>query len=84
MLSHASLQSNCDIKRPTGRHGSANTRHGDNGDIFKLDVRRWLRNEDQTLIQEVQETFVGLDRALDSAVTMVAVYSQTISQKLKL
>lgn len=38
MLSQAILQANSDIKRPTSRHSTANTRHGDNGDVLKLDV----------------------------------------------
>ena len=71
MLSHPTLQRDCDIKRPAGRHGPADTRHGDDTDIFDLDVRRRFGNEDQALIQEVQKTFVGFDGALDAAVAVV-------------
>lgn len=53
VLSQAILQANGDIKRPASRYGTADTRHGNNGDVLKLDVGRRLGNEDQALIQEV-------------------------------
>ena len=72
MRSGVGLQGDCDIERSAGRHGAANARHSDDGNVLDLDVRGRLGNEDQALIQEVQETLVGLDGALDPAVTVVA------------
>lgn len=72
VLSHSALQADGDIKRPTGRDSSADTGHGDNGDIFDLNVSGGFRDEHEALVQTEQETFVRLDRALDSAVSVMA------------
>ena len=75
MFSHARLQAHGDVKSSAGRHCTAHTRHRNDGYILDLNIGRRLGNEDQTLIQEVQETFVGLDRAFDAAVAVMAVPS---------
>lgn len=53
VFAHAGLQADRDIECPAGRHGTADSRHGDDGNVLNLNVRRRLRNEDQTLVQEV-------------------------------
>lgn len=73
MLSHASLQGNRDVESSAGRHRTAHPGHRDHRNVLDLHVRRRLRHKDQALIQEVQETLVGLDGAFDSAVAVVAV-----------
>lgn len=72
MLTKATLQAHGDIERPTGRHGAADTRHGDHRDVLHLDICGRLRDKDKALVQEVKETFIGLDGALNSVVTVVA------------
>lgn len=76
VFSQASLQANCDIKCSAGRDGTTHTRHGDDRNVFNLNVSGRLGDEDQALIQEVEETLVRLDGALDSTVTVMAVGCQ--------
>lgn len=73
MLSHSALQANGDIERSAGRHSTADTRHGDDGDVLDLNIGGRLRDEHETLVQTEQKTFICLDRALDSAVPMMTV-----------
>ena len=80
MLPHASLQCDGNIECPARRNRPADTGHRDHSNILNLDIRRRLGNEDQTLIQEVQKPFVGLDGALDSAVAVVAVKCQKVEK----
>lgn len=72
MFAQSILQSNCDVERTASGNSASNTRHGDHGNVFHLDVSCGLGNEHQTLIQEVQKTLIGLDRTLDTLVAMVA------------
>lgn len=72
MFAQPILQSNGDIECATGGNSTSNARHGDNRNVFHLDISCRLGNEHQTLIQEVQKTLVGLDGTLDTLVTMVA------------
>lgn len=71
MLAQATLQADCDIKGATGGDSASDTRHRDNGNVLHLNVSRRLGDEHETLVQEVQKTFVGLDRALDTVVAVV-------------
>lgn len=75
MRSSVGLQGDRDVKRSTGRHRTAHTRHGDDSNVLNLDVGGRLGNEDQALIQEVQQTLVGLDGTLDTAVAVVTTRS---------
>lgn len=72
VLTQATLQADGNIERPTGRHSSSNTRHGNHRNVLQLDISGRLRDKDKALVQEVKETFVGLDGALNSVVTVVA------------
>ncbi len=53
VFSHARLQGDSDIECPTSRDSTTNTGHGNDCDIFNLNVGGWLGNENQTLIQEI-------------------------------
>jgi hypothetical protein len=73
VFTHSSLQCDRNIECSTCGHGATNTRHGDNSNILNLHVSSGLGYENQALVQEVQKTFVGFDRAFDSAVSVVAI-----------
>jgi hypothetical protein len=72
VLAETTLQANSDIERPASRHGTSNTRHRDHGNVLQLDIRGGFGDEDETLVQEIKQTLVGLDGALNSVVTVVA------------
>lgn len=76
MLSQASLQADCDVKRSAGRNGTTHPRHGNDRNVLNLNVSGRLGDENQALIQEVEETLVRLDGALDPTVTVMAVECQ--------
>jgi hypothetical protein len=61
VLAQATLQADCDIKGAAGGDSASDTRHRNNGDVLHLNVSRWLGDEHEALVQEVQKTFVGLD-----------------------
>ena len=72
MFTQTILQSNGDIECAASGDGAAHTGHGDHSNVLHLNVSRRLGDEHKTLVQEVQETLVGFDGALDSVVTVVA------------
>ena len=53
VLSHAPLEGDRDIECSTSRNGTADTRHGDEGDVLNLYVSGWFGDKDQALVQKV-------------------------------
>lgn len=72
MLTHTSLQGHSNIKGSAGGNSATNTRHRHDCNVLHLDISGGFGDEDQTLVQEVKQTFVGFDRALNSVVAVVA------------
>lgn len=72
MLAETSLQADSDIERAAGRHGTSDARHCDHGNVLHLDISGGLGDKDKTLVQEIKQTLVGLDGALNPVVTVVA------------
>lgn len=72
VLSETSLQADSDIERPAGRHSTSDTRHRDDGDILHLDIGGGFWHKHEALVQEVKQSFIGLDGALNTVVTMMA------------
>lgn len=72
MLAQSALQADGDVECSAGRNGTPDTRHRDDGDVLDLNVGGRLGNEHEALIQAVKQSFVCLNRALDSAVAVVA------------
>lgn len=72
VLAQTALQTNGNIECPTGRHGTPNTRHGDHRDVLDLNVGGRLRDKDKTLVQEIKQTLIGLDGALDTVMSVMA------------
>lgn len=73
VFAQTTLQTDSDVKCAAGGDSASDTRHRNNRDVLHLNVSRGLGDEHKALIQEVQETLVGLDGTLDAMVTMVAV-----------
>lgn len=72
------LEGHGNIKCSTSRERTADTRHGDHGNVLDLDIRRWLRNKYKALVETKQEAFVRFNGALDAAVLVVARRSVSI------
>jgi len=61
VLAETILQSDSDIERPAGRHGTSDTRHRDHGNVLHLNVGGGFGHEHKTLVQEIKQPLVGLD-----------------------
>lgn len=72
VLTQATLQADGDIEGSAGRNSAANTRHGHHRDVLELDVGGRLRDEHETLVQEVKRALVGFDGTLDTVVSVMA------------
>lgn len=72
VLAQTTPEADSDIKGSAGRDSATDTGHGHHRDILKLDIGSRLGNEHETLVQEVKRALVGLDRALDTVVSVVA------------
>lgn len=72
MFGHTPLHSEGYVKGPTRRHSTTNARHGYRGNIVHADVRCWLGNEHEGLVEAEQVAFVGFDRTLDTGLLVMA------------
>ena len=76
MFSLSRLERDGDIKRPAGRDGPSHPRHGDDGDIFDLDVGGGFGDEHEGFVEAKEETFVGFDGAFYAIHIVVATVVQ--------
>lgn len=67
------------VECSAGGDGAANARHGDDGDVFDLDVGSWFGDEHEGFIEAEEETFVGFDGAFDTVHVVMAGNSDRIS-----
>jgi hypothetical protein len=73
MFSLARFQGDGDVKGSTGGDGAADSRHGDDGDVFDLDVGGGFGDEHEGFVEAEEEAFVGFDGAFDAVHVVVAV-----------
>jgi hypothetical protein len=73
MFSLARFQGDGDVKGSAGGDGAADSRHGDDGDVFDLDVGGGFGDEHEGFVQAEEEAFVGFDGAFDAVHVVVAV-----------
>lgn len=72
VFSLSRLQSHGDVKGSAGGDGAADARHGDNGDVFDLDVGGGFGDEHEGFVEAEQEAFVSFDGAFDAVHIVVA------------
>lgn len=67
------LQCDGNVECSTRRDGTSNSRHGDDGDVFDLDVGCWFGDEHEGLVEAEEQAFIGFDGAFDAVHVVVAV-----------
>lgn len=74
MLAAAGLEGDGDVKCPACGNGPANPRHGDDADVFDLDVGGGFGDEHEGFVEAEEEAFVGFDGAFDAVHVVVAAH----------
>lgn len=72
MFALPSLERDGDIERPAGGDGASHSRHGDDGDVFDLNVGGGFGDEHEGFVEAEEEAFVGFDRAFNAVHIVVA------------
>lgn len=73
MFSLARFQGDGDVEGSASGDGAADSRHGDDGDVFDLDVGGGFGDEHKGFVEAEEEAFVGFDGAFDAVHVVVAV-----------
>ena len=73
MVACTSFQADCNVKSATGGYGTADSRHGDRGDVVKGNICGWLRHKNESLVKAVEMAFAGFDGAFYSGLLVMAV-----------